>query len=282
MATLRRTSQKILLLAVLSGSLPAIADEITFEGSTSGAFATPMPELTFTGANFGPFLTSDGSLTLTDLGTFTLVAAASSAIHLSGNFNLTFAFTVPGGAGTRNYAGTVGGIINQNNVNNFTINFHPNREIVLYSGGNGPGAFFLTIDNVTLPNATRVKGGPVTTKLTGSISSSLPSSILSGPSPETSLSSLIALLENGSSPSSPAAAVSPLLVSPEPTSISVLFTGVVILLYMIRRRHQSRNHFVRSSEVLHALRDENSRRIKDRTREDPRPAFIMGKMLRRN
>jgi len=149
-----------LLAATLVASVQSAvaAPELTYQGSTSGAFtdATTATYLSFTGATFGPAGTVGGSAVLGDLGTFTVnLPSSNPGITASGSFNLTVTFLVPSGTQfVSPIVATVTGTINKNNANNVLINFGTGQTID-FSGSDGDGSFFFTVNDVAFPNTSQ-------------------------------------------------------------------------------------------------------------------------------
>jgi len=196
MIALRSLSLAVVLAAC---SLPVMADEMPFQGSTSGSFSDALTAalLSFAGTNFGPGVTAGGNFELTDLGTFTINLSPSDTVHLGGTFDLTVTFIIPVGSGNPSYSAAVSGTINGSNANNVDINFDPNGQTVNFSSAaDGYGSFFLTVDDLIGLNGSNTS---FTRTLTGRISDAVFT-------PTT---------------------VPPDQVVPEPTSILLLFTVVM-------------------------------------------------------
>lgn len=158
---------------LLAFALPSNAVEISYQGSTSGSFSDPATAnfLSFTGVNFGPGITSGGSAMLADLGAFAITLPSSNpGITATGNFNLSVSFTMPVGANPANpIVATVAGTINKNNANNLVFDFG-SGQTVNFSGLDGSGSFFFTVNDVSFPNSS---GSGAQQTLTGSISSAI-------------------------------------------------------------------------------------------------------------
>ena len=158
---------------LLAFALPSNAVEISYQGSTSGAFSDPTTAnfLHFTGVDFGPGNTLGGSALLTNLGTFDLTLPSSNpGITATGNFNLSVTFAMPSGANPANpIVATVAGTINKNNANNVVFDFGAGQT-VNFSGLDGSGSFFFTVNDVSFPNSS---GSGTQRTLTGSISSAI-------------------------------------------------------------------------------------------------------------
>jgi hypothetical protein len=139
---------------LLAFALPTNALEIDYQGSTSGSFsdATTANFLSFTGAPFDG-VTSGGSAVLMNLGTFTIALPSQNpAVTATGNFNLNVIFAVPSGANPTNpIVATVAGTINKNNANNVFFDFGAGQT-VNFSGLDGDGSFFFTVNDVSFPN----------------------------------------------------------------------------------------------------------------------------------
>ena len=164
-----------LLAATLfaSAQCAVAAPELTYQGSTLGAFtdATTATYLSFTGETFGPGGTVGGNAVLGDLGTFTVnLPSSNPGITATGSFNLTVTFSVPIGAQFANpIVAAVTGTINKNNANNVLINFGAGQTIN-FSGSDGDGSFFFTVNDVAFPDTSQ-SGAQQT--LTGSISNAV-------------------------------------------------------------------------------------------------------------
>ena len=158
---------------LLALSLPSLAVEITYQGSTSGSFtdATTANFLHFTGASFGPGLTSGGSAFLTDLGTFSItLPSANPGITATGSFNLDVTFTMPSGANSATpIVASVAGTINKNNANNVLFDFGPGQTIN-FSSSDGSGSFLFAVNDVSFPNTS---GAGAERMLTGWISNAV-------------------------------------------------------------------------------------------------------------
>ncbi|MGW8367224.1 MAG: PEP-CTERM sorting domain-containing protein [Gammaproteobacteria bacterium] len=160
-------------LTLLALALPTNALEMPYQGSTSGSFsdATTASFLSFSGVDFGLGSTSGGATTLADLGTFTVALPDSNpGITAAGSFNLNVTFAVPGGVILASpVAATVAGMINKNAANNLFFDFGAGQT-VNFSDANGFGSFFLTLNDVHFPNASRAGAEQI---LTGSISNAV-------------------------------------------------------------------------------------------------------------
>jgi hypothetical protein len=187
-------------LTLLVFALPTNALEMTYQSSTSGSFsdATTANFLSFDGVDLLPGFTSGGTATLANLGTFTVALPASNpGITATGSFNLNVTFTTPDGAIPVNpIAASVAGAINKNAANNLFFDFGAGQTIN-FSNANGFGSFFLTLNDVHFPNASRA-GAQQT--LTGSISNAVfnptptPNSVpASAPVPEPGTLALLGL-----------------------------------------------------------------------------------------
>ena len=158
---------------LLALALPASALEMSYGGSTSGSFSnsTTANFLSFTGADFGPGVTSGGSAILADLGTFTVTLPSSNpGITATGSFNLNVSFTMPSGANPANpIVATVAGTINKNNANNVFFDFGLGQTIN-FSGVDGSGSFFFTVNDLSFPNGS---GTGAQRTLTGLISNAI-------------------------------------------------------------------------------------------------------------
>lgn len=168
-----RLGKLALPLFLAAVAVPTTAAEMPFQGSTSGGFsdAATATVLSFSGVDFGPDITFGGAATLADLGVFTITLPPSNpGVAAAGTFNLTVVFTIPSGANPVNpIVATVDGTINKNNANNVVFDFGLGQTIN-FSGVDGSGSFFLTVNDVTFPN-TSGTGDQQT--LTGSIRSAV-------------------------------------------------------------------------------------------------------------
>ena len=169
----RVVSRLAVSATLLALSLPSLAVEITYQGSTSGSFtdATTANFLHFTGASFGPGLTSGGSAFLTDLGTFSItLPSANPGITATGSFNLDVTFTMPSGANSATpIVASVAGTINKNNANNVLFDFGPGQTIN-FSSSDGSGSFLFAVNDVSFPNTS---GAGAERMLTGWISNAV-------------------------------------------------------------------------------------------------------------
>jgi hypothetical protein len=158
---------------LLAFALPSSAVEMSYQGSTSGSFsdASTADYLHFTGVAFGPESTSSGTAWLADLGTFTItLPSANPGMTATGSFDLNVTFTMPSGANPANpIVATVAGTINKNNANSVVFDFG-SGQTVNFSGSDGNGSFFFTVNDVSFPNAS---GPGAQQTLTGWISNAL-------------------------------------------------------------------------------------------------------------
>ena len=208
------------LLALISVA-SASADQIPFSLSTTGYFSPGTPgELTFQGIG-GPLvagfagITVDGKLALDKLGTFTLTKTSGSAVtfHSDNVFTLEVKFFDPiGVVGETTFEATMKGHANKNNGALF-LEFGPPKTFA-FSNTTNSGVFTATINDVSME---LVKDGPAATSqiLTGSI-------------------------DNATDPPTQATAV-----IPEPLSIVLLGTVVLLLADALRRRLLQRRGEIR-------------------------------------
>ena len=210
-----KTVYRLVLPVILTTcALRMTADEMPFQGSTSGSFtdSTTATVVGFVGANFGPSVTSGGNATLSNLGTFSILDLSVLANTIGtnlGNFDLTVIFTIPDGANPSNpIVADVTGTINNNNANNLTIDFGPGQT-VNFTGTDGSGSFLLTINDVAFANGSNTQSSLL---LTGSISE--------------------AVFTPGTNPTS---------TVPEPSSISLLSTVALTAGFTLYRRRRRGN-----------------------------------------
>ena len=197
-----------LMLFAFIGVFLAHADEMQFSLSTSGSFSLGTPgDLSFAGigtASQAEFTdtTPGGSLTLTDLGTFTLQKPTHGADPYHDTFNLDLVFSLPSV-----------GIVEQTTfdaavrgaVNTqrgwVLIDFGPARHFT-FSNEYGSGSFDLAINDLAL----KIPHGDTAT-LTGTITN----------------------------------AIDPVTAIPEPLSIVLLGTTMVLVANVARRRRRIEN-----------------------------------------
>ncbi len=140
-----------LAAAMLVAAAPALADEVTLSGSTTGT-VTGVPQLIFSGnAGFtGSTFLGTGSLSgLNSLGSFFLTPSAPSL--LAGTFVLDISFTSPTGINggqlgvyNANISGSVSPNVNQGGA---TITFNNPVQTFTFLSGNTSGSFTLTLPN---------------------------------------------------------------------------------------------------------------------------------------
>ena len=199
------------LLALISVA-SASADQIPFSLSTTGHFSPGTPgELTFQGIG-GPLVagfagtTIDGKLELDKLGTFTLAKTSGSAVtfHSDDVFTLEVKFFDPTGViGETTFEATMKGHVNKNNGALF-LEFGPTKTFA-FSNSTNSGVFSATINDLSME---LVKDGAAAT-----------SQILTGN------------IDNATDPPTQAA-----VVVPEPFSIALLGTVILVLSDALRRR----------------------------------------------
>ena len=202
-----------LMLFAFIGVFLAHAEEMQFSLSTSGSFSPGTPgDLSFAGigtANEFTGTTSGGSLALTDLGVFTLQKPTHGADPYHDSFNLDLVFFLPSGLpfgifGHTAFDAAVTGAVNTQQ-GWVRIGFGPTQHFT-FRNSVGSGSFDLTINDLTL-NIPHDDTASVTQPLTGSISNA----------------------------SDPPADV------PEPVSIVLLGTTMVLAATMARRRRRVEN-----------------------------------------
>lgn len=204
-----------LMLFAFIGVFLAHADEMQFSLSTSGSFSPGSPgDLSFAGigtASLQGFTgtTTGGSLTLTDLGTFTLQKPTHGADPYHDSFNLDLVFFLPSGisygiVGHTAFDAAVTGAVNTQQ-GWVRIGFGPTQHFT-FRNSVGSGSFDLTINDLTL-HIPHDDTASVTQPLTGSIGNA----------------------------SDPPADV------PEPVSIVLLGTTMVLAATMARRRRRVEN-----------------------------------------
>jgi hypothetical protein len=157
---MKSTTSKFVKLGLLSLAVLIIlgashrtarADEITLNGSTTGALS--VPNLTFSGADFFTGTTSLGIGSLSgpnSLGTFFLSTAPTALT--GGAFRLDITFTAPsgidGGQGATYLASILGSVspnIDQGGVN---ITFQNPTQTFTFNDGVNTGSFSLTVANL--------------------------------------------------------------------------------------------------------------------------------------
>jgi hypothetical protein len=202
-----------LMLFAFIGVFLAHAEEVQFSLSTSGSFSSGTPgDLSFAGigtASQAGFTdtTSGGSLTLSDVGIFTLLKPKSSAPSHGADtyrdsFTLDLTFFGPTGInGQTTFDATLTGTVNTQQ-GSVLIDFGP-AQTFTFSGEDSSGSFDLTVNDLALgiPHDGTLS---VSQLLTGSISNA----------------------------TDPATAV------PEPVSIVLLGTTMVLAAIMARRRRR--------------------------------------------
>jgi hypothetical protein len=205
----------------LIGACSAFADAIDFSLSTTGSFSLGTPGgLSFAGIGQAPpggtagftGTTTGGNLALTDLGLFTLVKPSQgSDVYQDHTFTLNVLFFLPtgiDGGGQATYSAELSGTVNTQQ-GSLSIDFGPTQHLTF----GGTGSFDLTVDDLFMDIPHR-SGESIQRVLTGQITNA-------------TLSSATALPQA--------------VETPEPVSMVLLGTSILLLAGKARRRLRSQN-----------------------------------------